>query len=735
MNPKEIILEFFRMNPEKTFNAKQVHSKTLLKDQSTATQVYEWMLELREEEQLENYDYGKFRLVIAGKHIQVTLTEVSNDAARAKSEEVPQEILVYFEPGKLYVIGDVCEVKIIARRAGYLETELVQVIEYAKRTFVGNLLFDNGKMIFRPDDRKASWYITVDKKELNGAKTGEKVQIELLADKKGNPYATVTQVIGKLGLHQTEMHAIIMEFGFETGFPEDAIQESEKFPSSISPEEAKKRRDFRGITTFTIDPLDAKDFDDALSYKVLENGNVEIGVHIADVSHFVRPGTALDREAQKRATSVYLVDRTLPMLPERISNNLCSLRPHEDRLAFSAVFEINDKGNVVNEWFGKTIIHSDRRFTYEEAQMVLDTSEGDFVQELLHLNKIAYQLRKARFKNGSINFESDEIKFVLDEKGKPIQVIPKIRKDAHKLIEDFMLLANKQVAKYLSKVKKTASVYRVHDLPNEDKIRDLSFFVKTLGYDVDDSSQDKLRASLNKMMQQAEGKPEMDVISSIAIRSMAKAIYSTANIGHYGLGFKHYTHFTSPIRRYPDLLVHRLLEHHLETDTKKPLYASEVLAQLCKHSSNQEKKAADAERASVKYKQIEFLEDKIGQVYEGIISGITGWGVYVEILATKTEGLIKIGSISDDHYVHDERHFRLIGKRTKHVLQLGDKVSIQVSAIDLQKRTADFELITAERFHYQAGTEMKNNRRERYQSKEKGRKKDKKRNDNRKKRK
>jgi ribonuclease R len=471
-------------------------------------------------------------------------------------------------------------------------------------------------------------------------------------------------------------------------------KESKRIEEGITREEIKRRRDFRDITTFTIDPEDAKDFDDALSFKKLDNGHYEIGVHIADVTHYVRTDSALEKEAYDRATSVYLVDRTIPMLPEHLSNGLCSLRPNEDKLTFAAVFEMDDKGKIFDQWFGRTIIHSDKRFSYEEAQEVLESGLGPFVEELTILNDLAKKLRKQRFAKGAVNFETTEVKFKLDEKGRPLAVIPKVRKDAHKLIEEFMLLANKHVATFIYEFKKgkekNTFVYRIHDFPDPDKVKDFALFAKQFGHrmNVDEAS---ISSSLNKLMSDIEGKPEQNVLEQLAIRTMAKAKYSTETKGHFGLAFEHYSHFTSPIRRYPDMMAHRLLQHYL--DEGKPVGKVEF-EERCVHSSEREKRAADAERASIKYKQVEFMANQENKDYEGLISGVTEWGIYVEIIETKCEGMIRMADMTDDFYEFDEKSYRIIGRKTGKIFRLGDKINVRVKKTDIDRRLIDLVFAT-----------------------------------------
>ena len=490
------------------------------------------------------------------------------------------------------------------------------------------------------------------------------------------------------------MNAILAEYGFPLQFPAEVEKEANEISDVITDDEIKKRRDFRNILTFTIDPFDAKDFDDAISFQILKNGNYEIGVHIADVSHYVLPDSALDKEGYERGTSVYLVDRVIPMLPERLSNGLCSLRPKEDKLCFAAVFELDHNANVITQWFGKTVIHSDRRFSYEEAQEIIEGNSTELYEEMKILNELAYKLRDRKFKEGAISFESTEVKFKLDEAGKPIGVYVKERKDAHKLIEDYMLLANRKVAEFIAKKGKGKNkytfVYRAHDSPKEEALLNFANFAMRFGYKINTKNDKEIARSLNHLMEDVEGKKEQNVLTQLAIRSMAKAIYTTKKSSHYGLAFDHYTHFTSPIRRYPDVMVHRLLEHYLGGGKS---LSEEEYEKRAIYTSQMEKKAADAERASVKYKQAEFLEDNIGREYNGLISGVTEWGMYVEIIENKCEGMIRLRDISDDFYVLDEKNYCIIGQRKKKKYQLGDEVKILVKKVDLSKRQIDFILV------------------------------------------
>ena len=555
-----------------------------------------------------------------------------------------------------------------------------------------------------PSNNKIHVDIYIPLEKLKGAKDGQKAIARIIEWSKNgvNPIGEIIDVLGNVGENNTEMHAILAEYGLPYEFPKDVERAADLIPIKITGEEIAKRRDFRTITTFTIDPVDAKDFDDALSIQKLSNSNWEIGVHIADVSYYVKPESMIDKEAVSRATSVYLVDRVVPMLPEILSNNVCSLRPKEEKLCFSAVFEMTDDAEVIGEWFGRTIINSDRRFTYEEAQMVIETEEGDFKKEILTLNKLAKILRANRFKKGSIAFEKMEVKFHLDEVGNPTGVFFKVAKDSNQLIEDFMLLANRKVAEFVGKKKESKEskvrnvesqkpfVYRVHDKPNPDKLNSFAEFVAKFGYKLNIKNERMVADSMNNLLKEVNQKKESGMIEMLAIRTMAKAIYTTKNIGHYGLGFEYYTHFTSPIRRYPDVMVHRLLQHYLDGGKNPDI---DKLEEQCKHSSDMEKLAADAERASIKYKQVQFLSDKIGQEFDGIISGVTEWGIFVELVDNHCEGMIRTRDLRDDNFYFDEDNYCLRGRKFGKVLTLGDKVRIEIKRADLIKKQLDFALV------------------------------------------
>jgi ribonuclease R len=607
--------------------------------------------------------------------------------------------------------GDLVKVKLFPSNKGKQEGKIIEVIERAKIKFVGVIQLSARFAFLVPSNNKVHVDIYIPLDKLNGAKNGQKAIAKIVEwNKNGlNPIGEIIEVLGDVGENNTEMHAILAEFGLPYEFPKDVERAADLIPIIITKEEIAKRRDFRNITTFTIDPVDAKDFDDALSIQKLKTGNWEIGVHIADVSHYVKSGSMIDQEAVSRATSIYLVDRVVPMLPEVLSNNVCSLRPNEDKLCFSAVFEITDEAEVVNEWFGRTIINSNKRFTYEEAQNIIETEEGEFGDDILTLNRLAKILRANRFKTGSIAFEKAEVKFHLDEVGNPTGVFFKTAKDSNQLIEDFMLLANRKVAEFVGKTKiektedrrqsqergknqdtKRAFVYRVHDKPNPDKLANFAEFVSKFGYKLNIKNDKAVADSMNNLLKEVNEKKEAGMIEMLAIRTMAKAIYTTKNIGHYGLGFEYYTHFTSPIRRYPDVMVHRLLQHYLDGGQSADIAQ---LEEQCKHSSDMEKLAADAERASIKYKQVQFLTDKIGQEFDGIISGVTEWGIFVELIENHCEGMVRIRELRDDNYYFDADNYCLRGRRHGKILSLGDTVRIEIKRADLIKKQLDFALV------------------------------------------
>ena len=578
---------------------------------------------------------------------------------------------------------------------GPITGEVTEIISRSKAGFAGVLEIEQGVYFLSPSDTRMYTDIIIPKDKLNGAKAGQKVFGIIISwkDPQKAPEGEINKILGKPGENNAEMQGIALEKGFRSDFPPEVEKEAEKLKTHSDIEkEIKKRRDFRQILTFTIDPEDAKDFDDALSFIELGHDRYEIGVHIADVSHYVRPATSLDREASKRGTSVYLVDRTIPMLPETLSNNLCSLNPKEDKLTMSAVFEMDKEGRVHKEWFGKTIINSNKRFTYEEAQKVLDNEGGPYFHELRILNDIAKKLTKKRFEYGAVSLDQEEVKFELDKKGVPIKVFKKVRGDANKLIEEFMLLANRKVAEFIAKGNDKVFVYRIHDLPNKEKMADLIFFLKKLGYRLPHKAGLVSSASINDLILRLEGREEKDTIQTAIIRSMAKAIYSTKNIGHYGLAFKYYTHFTSPIRRYPDIVVHRLTEHYLAKKhiSKEKWHEYEIISNF---SSQREKEAQEAERASIKYKQVEYMSYRIGEVYNGVITGVTDFGIFVEEKETKCEGLVRLKDLTDDFYILNEKEMMIIGQRHRKKYRVGDKVKIKVTDANINKKNIDYVFV------------------------------------------
>ncbi len=687
------LLEFFRLNPRKSFNYKQITHQLGINSQEQKEDVIKILQVMEKEEIIEAVDRGRYRYVPDFSLFTGKVEFTQRGAAFVLVDELEEDVYVSKSLSGMALNGDIVTVELIRQKKGSrLEGKIIEVVERARTEFVGTVQRMKKFAFVIPDNSRIHVDFFVTPENMNKAKDGDKVVVELLdwPIGKPNPYGLVTSILGKAGEHDTEMHAIVAEFGFKVDFEPNVLADAEAFPDTISKEEISKRKDFRKTLTFTIDPVDAKDFDDAISYKVLDNGNFEIGVHIADVSHFVRPNSALDDEAYDRATSVYLVDRTIPMLPERISNHLCSLKPNVDRLAFAVIFELDKNADMVNYWVGKTVIHSDRRFSYEEAQEVIEGNSNEYKKEIQQLNALALKLRSQRFKSGAISFESDEYRFTLDENGKPLEVIKKERKEAHKMIEDYMLLANKTVAKHVyTKIKKTLP-YRVHESPNVEK---MAFFIQTakkFGYLIDTKSHETISATINSMVERSEGKVEANILHPLAIRSMEKAVYTTKDTYHFGLNFDYYTHFTSPIRRYPDLIVHRLLFDYLN---KKNGPDAEAIEKACKHSSQMEQKATQAERASTKYKQIEFLSDFIGDVFTGIISGVTEWGIFVELKDNHCEGMVRISDMKGDFYEFYEKDLSVVGRRTGRRYTFGDEVKIRIKKTNMNKRTADFSLI------------------------------------------
>ena len=606
------------------------------------------------------------------------------------SDDLEDDVFVAARNLNTALHGDKVKVWLYARRKGARpEGEVVEILERWRTSFVGTLELMPGFAFLMPDNKNMPFDIFIPNSALNGGKQGQKAVARIVEWKASskNPVGEIINVLGEPGLHSTEMHAILAEFELPYTFTEEVENDAARINGEITEKDISDRRDFRDVPTFTIDPADAKDFDDALSLRKLENGNWEVGIHIADVTYYVRPGSLTEEEALQRATSVYLVDRVVPMLPERLSNEICSLRPAEDKLTYSAVFELDEKAEVLNEWFGRTIINSDRRFSYNEAQMVIDTGEGDMKEQILLLHDLAQKLRAKRFAYGAFSFERSEVQFELDENGKPLGVKFRDMGTANQLIEEFMLLANRRVAEYVGKkLRGKTFVYRIHDKPDPEKISNFRTFITRFGYKLT-SDENNLPKAMNRLMKEVAGRSEQNIIETIALRAMAKAVYSTDNIGHYGLAFKHYTHFTSPIRRYPDMMVHRLLTAYLNHDDPGN---KEKIGKLCDHSSKMERVAAEAERASVKYKQVEFMSDKMGQAFDGVISGVTEWGIYVEIIENQCEGMVSVRDLSDDYYEYDEENYCIRGKSTGKLYTLGDRVKIEVVRADLQKKQLDF---------------------------------------------
>lgn len=604
---------------------------------------------------------------------------------------IEQDVFIAFPKLNTAMDKDIVRVKVIGiKKSGKVEGEVVEVLERANLKFVGTIKKNRTTFFLIPDNQKMIYDIFIPSENLNEAKDGEKVVVEILSWKKKerHPKGKVVRILGMPGNNDVEMHAILEEFGLPYNFDEEIENQANEIKDEIPEAEIKKRLDFRNITTFTIDPQDAKDFDDALSFEFLKNGNYRIGVHIADVSHYVEKDSLLDKEAYERATSVYLVDRVVPMLPERLSNFICSLRPNEEKLCFSVIFEIDKKTNIVEYNIDKTIIKSDRRFTYEEAQKIIEEKEGDFAAELQKLNELAKILKTKRLDNGAFNFEHFEVKFILDEKANPINVYFKESNDSNYLIEEFMLLANKYVAMHVGKKKKDF-VYRVHAEPDLQKLEILNNFVKKLGYKIDKSNKKKLSKSMNKLITNVAGKSESNIIENLAVRAMAKAIYDSENIGHYGLAFDYYTHFTSPIRRYPDIMVHRLLYAYLKN--KKENTAN--LKTCCKHCSAMEQLATQAERSSIKYKQVEYLQNKIGENFKAVISGVAEYGFFVELEENACEGLVHINTLKNDFYFFDSENFQIIGVKSNIAYRLGDVIVVKIINVNITKKQVDFEVV------------------------------------------
>jgi len=709
------ILKFLNQNSQKSFNYKQIASKIEVEDNNGKQQVIKKIEELKAQKRIEETERGKYK-IIQNEHYKIGVLDVtSNRNAYFICDDLEHDAFIPTINLNKGLDGDTVKVYVYRRRNNdRYEGEVIEIIERAKTEFVGVLQMSKNFGFVLPDNPKMYADIFISKKHIDGAEHGDKVLAKITdwPDNSKNPFGKILTVLGKPGEHDTEIHSILLEYGLPYKFPEEVEQDAAKLSVEISKEEISMRRDMRDTLTFTIDPKDAKDFDDALSFKIVQNGNYEIGIHIADVSHYLSENTILDDEAYSRATSVYLVDRVVPMLPEVLSNGVCSLRPNEEKLTFSAVFEMNAKAEIINEWFGRTVTYSDKRFAYEEAQEIIEsrsnvipsnisitgegyTVEKEIVEATLKLDELAKKLRDKRLKQGAITFDRVEVKFSLNEDAEPIGVYFKESKGANKLIEEFMLLANRKVAEFIGKSKngsptKDTFIYRIHDEPNPEKLDGLKQIIGKFGYQINTQTKESISSSLNKLLSDVKGKGESNMIETLTIRSMSKAIYTTDNIGHYGLAFDYYSHFTSPIRRYPDVMTHRLLQHYLDGG-KSPKAA--IYEEKCQHSSEREILASKAERDSIKYMQVKYMQDHQDQEFKGVISGVTEWGIYVEIIENKCEGMVRIRDIKDDYYIYDEKQYALVGQATNNLLQLGGEVTVRVKNTDLERKHLDFDLM------------------------------------------
>ena len=715
------IFKILNEDSNKFYNYKQIAGKMGISDSDGKTQILKKLAELTATKKIKEVDRGKFQINEDRKYSLGTLDITSNGNGYFITDDYEDDIFIPNVNLGKGLHGDVVRAYVYKRkRSKKLEADVVEVVERAKTEFVGVLQKSKNFGFVIPDNNKMYADIFISENKMNGAEHGDKVQAKISdwPENSKNPFGKITTVLGKPGDHNTEMHSILLEYDLPYEFEPEVEKEAQNLPIEITKQEIAKRRDMRGDLTFTIDPKDAKDFDDALSFTKLENGNYEVGIHIADVSHYLQPKTILDDEAYDRATSVYLVDRVVPMLPEMLSNGVCSLRPNEEKLTFSAVFEINEKAQIVGEWFGRTVTYSDQRFAYEEAQSIIENCKlsedikpytmpietsiidkeyevtPEIVEATLKLDELAKILRKKRMKQGAISFDRVEVKFNLDEEANPVGVFFKTSKDANKLIEEFMLLANRKVAEFIGRHKGKPSnktfIYRVHDEPDIEKLASLQNIISKFGYKINTDTKESTSDSLNKLLNDVQGKAESNMIETLAIRSMSKAVYTTQNIGHYGLAFDYYSHFTSPIRRYPDVMTHRLLQYYLDGgETPKSLPFEEK----CKHSSKREELASKAERSSIKYMQVKYMQDHKDEIFDGVITGVTEWGIYVEISSNKCEGMVRIRDIKSDYYIFDEKQYAIVGQSTKHIYQLGDDVQVQVKKTDLERKHLDFNLI------------------------------------------
>ena len=710
-NLTNTILSILKKDRNQSFNYKQIAAKLGVNDASSRNQIIKKLHQLLANKEIEEVERGKFKAVINTEYHSGTLDLSSKGTGYIICEDFDEDVFIASNNINKALDGDEVEFYVYKRRKkGKFEGEITNIIKRAKSDYVGTIQIHKNYAFAVTDSTKMYKDIFVPINKINKAEDGDKVLVLLedWPDNADSPYGKVLKVLGKPGEHNTEIHSILAEYGLPYEFPHEVEEFANKLDTSITKAEIAKRRDMRDILTFTIDPKDAKDFDDALSFEVLNNGLYEIGIHIADVSHYLQEGTILDDEAYERATSVYLVDRVVPMLPEVLSNNACSLRPHEEKYTFSAVFQINDKAEVKNQWFGRTVTYSDARFAYEEAQAIIESKTNSIPEDVsltgkayqtdqkiadavLKMDDLAKIMRRKRMKEGAISFDKVEVKFDLDDKANPVGVYFKTSKDANKLIEEFMLLANRKVAEFIGKQSpKKTFVYRVHDEPDSSKLAALQGIVSKFGYKLNFKDRNSISSSLNGLLRDVQGKKEQNLVDTLAIRSMSKAEYTTHNIGHYGLAFDYYSHFTSPIRRYPDVMAHRLLQHYLDGGKSAN---EDVYEDKCAHSSNMENLATKAERDSIKYMQIRFMEDHKDEEFVGVISGVTDWGIYVEIISNKCEGMVSVRDMNDDHYQFDESQYAMIGKKTGMTYQLGDEVVVKVKNTDLVKKHLDFNLI------------------------------------------
>lgn len=723
-NLTNTILSILKKDRNQSFNYKQIAAKLGVNDASSRNQIIKTLAKLAAKQEIEQIDRGKYKAIINTEYHIGIVDMASRGSGYIISDDFEDDVYIASNNMNKALHGDEVEFYAYKRRKrGKLEGEVTNIIQRAKSEYVGVIQIHKNYAFVIPDGNKMHTDIFVPINKINKAEEGDKVLVSLedWPEKADSPYGRVLKVLGKPGEHNTEIHSILAEYGLPYKFPHEVEAYANNIDLEIKPEEIAKRRDMRQDLTFTIDPKDAKDFDDALSFKVLDNGLYEIGIHIADVSHYLKEGTVLDDEAYERATSVYLVDRVVPMLPEILSNGACSLRPHEEKYTFSAVFKMNEKAEIKDQWFGRTVTYSDARFAYEEAQAIIEQNVAlsaadvlkntnkiiqtipkdvsltgkeynttlDIAQATLMLDRLAKIMRRKRMSHGAISFDKVEVKFNLDEEANPVGVYFKTSKDANKLIEEFMLLANRKVGEFIGKQKKTF-VYRVHDEPNDEKLATLQNVVGRFGYKLNFKDRKSVSSSLNNLLKDVHGKKEQNLVDTLTIRTMSKAEYSTHNIGHYGLAFDYYSHFTSPIRRYPDVMAHRLLQHYLDGGKS---VNEDAYEDKCNHSSNMENLATKAERDSIKYMQIRFMEDHKDEEFVGVISGVTDWGIYVEIIQNKCEGMVSVRDMKDDRYEFDEDHYALIGKNTKIMYQLGDEVVVKVKNTDLVKKHLDFTLI------------------------------------------